>query len=471
MSVQELNRREREEIEGKKKKLASVKRHASKATGATATEGNLSSQISSPDGMMMSPSSSAFLGGLSSSLGSSVGSPLTTTSSVSTTTTTSFSATPVSALSPSSILPSGGGATGGGNNSTGSDAIVDDVPTMEEIGQQEGIYKIRLKLLKKEETDLQNRLELLKREKDLFIKEIRRIRAEDQSRFSQGSLTFQHRYVLLELIGKGGFSEVHKAYDLLECRTVAVKIHQHNSQWSEERKANYLRHVLREMEIHKKIQHDRIVRLYDAFEIHEQIMVTVLEFCKGEDLDHYLKSNHTLKEDEARSIIGQVFAALRYLSEQFPDQKIIHYDLKPANILFSSGGEIKITDFGLSKILHSEEEASHMELTSQGAGTYWYLPPECFELEDPMISAKVDIWSAGVILFQMLFGRRPFGHEKSQQSILNEQVILNEARQVRFPDQPRVSPEAKDFIRLCLTYDARVRPDVHSLCRHPFLSK
>ena len=60
-----------------------------------------------------------------------------------------------------------------------------------------------------------------------------------------------------------------------------------------------------------------------------------------------------------------------------------------------------------------------------------------------MISAKVDIWSAGVILFQMLFGRRPFGHEKSQQSILNEQVILNEARQVRFPDQPRVSPEAK----------------------------
>ena len=54
-----------------------------------------------------------------------------------------------------------------------------------------------------------------------------------------------------------------------------------------------------------------------------------------------VQSNHTLKEDEARSIIGQVFAALRYLSEQFPDQKIIHYDLKPANILFSSGGEVR----------------------------------------------------------------------------------------------------------------------------------
>lgn len=55
-----------------------------------------------------------------------------------------------------------------------------------------------------------------------------------------------------------------------------------------------------------------------------------------------------------------------------------------------------------------------MNLTSQGAGTYWYLPPECFK-KDPQINSKVDIWSCGVIFYEMLFGRKPFGHEMSQE--------------------------------------------------------
>ncbi len=77
-----------------------------------------------------------------------------------------------------------------------------------------------------------------------------------------------------------------------------------------------------------------------------------------------------------------------YLNEQ--KRPIIHYDLKPGNILFTNLGEAKITDFGLSKIM--EENESSLELTSQGAGTYWYLPPECFDVngkEPPKISSKV----------------------------------------------------------------------------------
>lgn len=83
------------------------------------------------------------------------------------------------------------------------------------------------------------------------------------------------------------------------------------------------------------------------------------------------------------------------------------------NILLGSGqvaGEIKITDFGLSKLMTEDEynPETGMDLTSQGAGTYWYLPPECFETgrEPPKISSKVDIWSVGVIFYQCLFGRK-----------------------------------------------------------------
>lgn len=99
-------------------------------------------------------------------------------------------------------------------------------------------------------------------------------------------------------------------------------------------------------------------------------IVQVLEYCDGNDLDFYLKQHHTIPEKEARTIIMQLVSALRYLNDIRPP--IIHYDLKPANILLSSG-EIKLTDFGLSKIMAEETfDPEHgMELTSQGAGTYW----------------------------------------------------------------------------------------------------
>jgi tousled-like kinase len=103
----------------------------------------------------------------------------------------------------------------------------------------------------------------------------------------------------------------------------------------------------------------------------------------------------------------QIISGLAYLSQQ--SIKVIHFDLKPQNILFSNG-IVKLTDFGLCKVMN--ENQSNMYLTSQGAGTYWYLPPECFK-KDPQINSKVDIWSCGVIFYEMLFGRKPFGHEMS----------------------------------------------------------
>ena len=274
------------------------------------------------------------------------------------------------------------------------------------------------------------------------------------------------------LLGKGGFSEVWRGYDLQELREVAVKIHQLDPRWPEQKKENYTKHVSREYEIHRNVRHPRIVSLYDVFEIDNNSFATVLECCKGTDLDTILKSQKRLPERKARAILLQILSGMNYLSHPSADgtrQGIIHYDLKPGNILFDQYGDAKITDFGLSKIVDAPDPAESMELTSQGAGTYWYLPPECFVMEKGVrISNKVDVWSIGVIYYQMIYGKRPFGDGKSQDRLIRDQTMLH-ANQVYFPDQPEVSSLGKDFLRQCLMYDQTFRPTIAQLCEHQYV--
>ncbi|KAM4624334.1 serine/threonine-protein kinase tousled-like 2 isoform 2-T2 [Polymixia lowei] len=347
-----------------------------------------------------------------------------------------------------------------------------EVLSLAEYHEQEEIFKLRLGHLKKEEAEIQAELERLERVRNLHIRELKRIHNEDNSQFKDHP-TLNDRYLLLYLLGRGGFSEVYKAFDLTEQRYVAVKIHQLNKNWREEKKENYHKHACREYRIHKELDHPRIVKLYDYFSLDTDSFCTVLEYCEGNDLDFYLKQHKLMSEKEGRSIIMQIVNALKYLNQIRPP--IIHYDLKPGNILLVNGtacGEIKITDFGLSKIMDDDSYNSvdGMELTSQGAGTYWYLPPECFVVgkEPPKISNKVDVWSVGVIFYQSLYGRKPFGHNQSQQDILQENTILK-ATEVQFPPKPVVTTEAKAFIRRCLAYRKEDRVDVLQLASDPFL--
>jgi tousled-like kinase len=353
-----------------------------------------------------------------------------------------------------------------------------------DLSAEEEAIKTHLDQLKKDETALQEERRMLEGEKAAHQKEIKRCQSEDRSRFSKNLPCLHGRYLLLSMLGRGGFSEVWKALDLAELRDVAVKIHELNPTWSEEHKQRYIKNVTREYKIHREMRHPRVVEFYDVFEIDVNSFATVLEYCKGIDLDEKLKRCRVLPEREARTILMQIVSGLRYLNtpgdgggedgngDGTRRKAIIHYDLKPANILFDEHGDAKITDFGLSKIIEETHEGTSMELTSQGAGTYWYLPPECFGAGDARISSKVDVWSVGVIFYQMLFGRKPFGEGKRQESVLSEGIIRN-ATKVEFPSNdpraPKITEEAKEFIRACLEVDQRYRPHVHELCHHAYL--
>ena len=338
-----------------------------------------------------------------------------------------------------------------------------------ELDDSKELLNFKMSQLQKEEAELKDKKNKLEIEKSILIHEINLYNQESRCSFSQkkeGWPLLGGRYQIVSLLGKGGYSEVYKAYDLENHMYVACKLHQLNQNWKEEVKDNYIKHTIRENQIHKEINHSKIVRHFDTIEIDNNSFCTILEYCSGPDLAAYLQRNRYIQEKEARIIITQILEGLEYLNK-LPN-KIIHYDLKPENIIFNNM-EVKISDFGLAKIVESNTD--RVQLTSQGVGTYWYLPPECFEEKKNVnISSKVDIWSVGVILFEMFFRKKPFGQNYTQDKLLKERVMQN-AKVVEIPNKPNISDECKDFIRHCLAYHQEDRYDVFQALESPFIKQ
>ena len=338
-----------------------------------------------------------------------------------------------------------------------------------EIEDSKELLSFKMMQLQKEEIELKETKNKLEIEKSILIHEINLYNQETKCSFYQkkeGWPLLGGRYQIIGLLGKGGYSEVYKAYDLENHMYVACKLHQLNQNWREEVKDNYIKHTVRENQIHQEINHSKIVRHFDTIEIDNNSFCTVLEYCSGPDLATYLQRNRFVQEKEARIIITQILEGLEYLNK-LPN-KIIHYDLKPENIIFNNM-EVKISDFGLAKIVESNTD--RVQLTSQGVGTYWYLPPECFEEKKNVdISSKVDIWSVGVILFEMFFRKKPFGQNYTQDKLLKDHVMQN-AKVVDIPSKPNISEECKDFIKRCLAYHPEDRYDVFQALESPFIKQ
>ena len=162
---------------------------------------------------------------------------------------------------------------------------------------------------------------MLEKEKCLYLLEYKRVRDEEQSKYcgisrAKTFTVLNERYLIMSILGKGGFSEVYKAFDIEMCREVACKIHHFDDSWTDQVKDDYIKHALRENEIHKELNNRRVVKHFDTVEIDHNSFCTILELCSGPDLYNYLKENKQIQEKEAKLIISQILSGVKYLYDQ-----------------------------------------------------------------------------------------------------------------------------------------------------------
>ena len=150
--------------------------------------------------------------------------------------------------------------------------------------------------------------------------------------------------------------------------------------------------MMQEVMILKQTSHRNIIKLFEYFQTQRHVLI-VIELSTGGDLLSYVRKRRQLKEDIAKSLFKQIIEALRYCHSK----RILHRDIKLDNILLTLEGDVKICDFGVSKIVRPGEK-----MTEQ-CGTPAYIAPEIL-LDRGYEGFAVDIWSAGVVLFAMLYG-------------------------------------------------------------------
>lgn len=207
------------------------------------------------------------------------------------------------------------------------------------------------------------------------------------------------RYEVLERIGTGGMSLVYRARDITLNRLVAVKILKH--QWAEDEEV--VRRFEQEARAAASLVDRHVVQVYDVGRDQGDIHYMVMELVAGETLRSLLDRNGPLPIEQALDIADQVAAAL----EAAHGKKLVHRDIKPQNILLAEDGTVKVTDFGIAYA------ATSGTLVNTGSllGTVQYLSPE--QARGKLIGPQSDLYSLGVVLFEMLTGRLPFESESA----------------------------------------------------------
>lgn len=204
------------------------------------------------------------------------------------------------------------------------------------------------------------------------------------------------RYELLELIGTGGMADIYKAKDITEDRIVAVKILKNEFAGSED----FLRRFRNESKAIALLSHPNIVKIYDVG-FNEQIQFIVMEYIDGISLAEYIKLQGVLKWKDAVYFTIQILRALQHAH----DRGIVHRDIKSQNVMMLPDGTIKVMDFGIARFNRETDKT----LSEKAIGSVHYISPE--QARGEMTDEKSDIYSVGVMLYEMLTGQKPFDGE------------------------------------------------------------
>ncbi len=206
------------------------------------------------------------------------------------------------------------------------------------------------------------------------------------------------RYEIQDVIGVGGMAVVYKAYDNIDDRIVAVKILKDEYLANEE----FRRRFKNESKAIAVMSHRNIVRVYDV-SFGDRLQYIVMEYIEGITLKEYIEERGVITWNEALFFSIQILRALQHAH----DKGIVHRDVKPQNIMLLENGTIKVTDFGIARFSHSETRT----MTEKAIGSVHYISPE--QAKGELTDEKADIYSVGVVLYEMLTGQLPFEAESA----------------------------------------------------------
>ena len=201
------------------------------------------------------------------------------------------------------------------------------------------------------------------------------------------------RYEIQDVIGVGGMAIVYKAYDNIDDRIVAVKVLKDEYLANEE----FRRRFKNESKAIAVLSHPNIVKVFDV-SFGDRLQYIVMEYVEGITLKEYIEKCGSIEWNEALFFIIQILRALQHAH----DKGIVHRDVKPQNIMLLENGTIKVTDFGIARFSHSETRT----VTEKAIGSVHYISPE--QAKGELTDEKADIYSVGIVLYEMLTGKLPF---------------------------------------------------------------
>ncbi len=235
------------------------------------------------------------------------------------------------------------------------------------------------------------------------------------------------RYEILEELGQGAMGVVYKGKDPKINRLVAIKTIRFSDDFDEQQAKEVKERFFKEAELAGKLSHPSIISIHDVGEDYD-LTYMAMELLEGEDLEHYCEKNSLLPLRKVLDIIAETADALDYAYTQ----GVIHRDIKPGNIMLLKNGHIKVTDFGIAKAVSSSQTRTGIIL-----GTPNFMSPE--QINGMEIDGRSDIFSLGIVFFQLLTGQLPFGGKT-----LTE--LFYQITQAKHPSPRQINPKV---IRPC----------------------